>query len=144
MKSVLSVYWKDCCWSWNSNTLATWWEELTHLKRPWCWERLKAGAKGSTEDEMVRYYHWLDGNEFEQAPGVGDGQGSLACCSPWGHKELDTTEWLNWTEELEIFSNILKTETLEHSLLLTTIYIFNSIDQAFYQIKYVVVVVVVV
>ena len=39
---------------------------------------------------------WLDGNEFEQAPGVGDGQGSLACCSPLGHKELDTTEWLNW------------------------------------------------
>ena len=43
MKSVLGVHWKDWCWSWNSNTLATWWEELTHLKRPWCWERLKAG-----------------------------------------------------------------------------------------------------
>ena len=41
---------------------------------------------------------WLDGHEFEQAPGVGDGQGSLACCSPWGGKELDMTEWLNWTE----------------------------------------------
>ena len=37
------IHWKDWCWSWNSNTLATWWEELTHLKRPWCWERLKAG-----------------------------------------------------------------------------------------------------
>ena len=42
--------------------------------------------------------HWLDGHEFEQAPGVGDGQGSLACCSPWGHKESDMTERLNWTE----------------------------------------------
>ena len=42
-KSVLNIHWKDWCWSWNSNTLATWWEELTHLKRPWCWERLKAG-----------------------------------------------------------------------------------------------------
>ena len=41
-KSVLNVHWKDWCWSWISNTLATWWE-LTHLKRPWCWERLKAG-----------------------------------------------------------------------------------------------------
>ena len=42
-KSVLNIYWKDSCWSWNSNTLATWCEELTHLKRPWCWERFKAG-----------------------------------------------------------------------------------------------------
>ena len=44
--SVLSIHWKDWCWSWNSNTLAPWCEELTHLKRPWCWERLKAGRKG--------------------------------------------------------------------------------------------------
>ena len=51
-----------------------------------------------TGDEMVGWHHWLDGHEFEQAPGVGDGEGSLACCSPWGRKELDTTEWLNWTE----------------------------------------------
>ena len=53
--------------------------------------------KGTTKDEMVRWHHQLDGHEFEQAPGVGDGQGSLACCSPWSLKELDTTEWLNWT-----------------------------------------------
>ena len=46
MTSVLGVHWKDWCWSWNSNTLATWCEELTHLKRPWCWERLKAGGEG--------------------------------------------------------------------------------------------------
>ena len=45
-----------------------------------------------TEDEMVGWHHQPDGHEFEQAPGVGDGQGSLACCSPRGHKELDTTE----------------------------------------------------
>ena len=54
--------------------------------------------KGTTEDEMVRWHHWLDGHEFEQAPGVGDGQGGLACCSSWGRKELDTTERLNWTD----------------------------------------------
>ena len=54
--------------------------------------------KGTTEDEMVGWHHQLDGYEFEQALGVGDGQGSLACCSPWGRKESDTTEWLNWTE----------------------------------------------
>ena len=45
-KSVLNIYWKDWCWSWNYNTLVTRCEELTHLKRPWCWERLKAGGEG--------------------------------------------------------------------------------------------------
>ena len=47
------------------------------------------------EDEMVGWHHLLDGHEFEQATGVGDGQGSLVCYSPWGHKESDTTEQLN-------------------------------------------------
>ena len=54
--------------------------------------------KGMTEDEMVWWLHWLNGHEFEQALGVGDGQGSPVCCSPWGHKESDTTEWLNSTD----------------------------------------------
>ena len=54
--------------------------------------------KGRTEDEMVGWHHWLNGYEFKQAPGVGDGQGSLACCSPYGHKESDMTERLNWTD----------------------------------------------
>ena len=45
-RSVLTIHWKDWCWSWNSISLATWCEELTHLKRPWCWERLKAGVEG--------------------------------------------------------------------------------------------------
>ena len=52
-KIVLSVLWKDWCWSWNSNTLATWCEELIHLKRPWCWERVKAGWEGDDR--------WWDG-----------------------------------------------------------------------------------
>ena len=51
--------------------------------------------KGMTEDEMVGWHHWLNAHEFEQAPGDGEGQGSLACCSPWGGKELNTTEQLN-------------------------------------------------
>ena len=54
--------------------------------------------KGTTEDEMTEWHHQLDGHEFEWTPGVGDGQGGLACCDSWGHKELDMTEWLNWTE----------------------------------------------
>ena len=59
---------------------------------------MKAGGEGTTEDEMVGWHHRLYGHEFEQAPGVGIGQRSLAWCSPWGHKELDVTEWLNLTE----------------------------------------------
>ena len=55
--------------------------------------------KVTTEDEMVGLHHRLDGHEFEQAPGVGDGQGGLVCCNPWGRKELDTTEQLNWMSE---------------------------------------------
>ena len=51
--------------------------------------------KGMTEDKMVGWYHWLNEHEFEQALGVDEGQGSLECCSPWGHKESDTTEQLN-------------------------------------------------
>ena len=54
--------------------------------------------KGTMEDEMAGWYHQLDGHEFEQALGVGDRQKILACCSPWGRKELDTTERLKWTE----------------------------------------------
>ena len=54
--------------------------------------------KGTTEDEMAGWHHWLSERESGWTPGVGDGQGGLACCSSWGHKESDTTEWLNWTE----------------------------------------------
>ena len=73
-------------------------KELTHWKRPWCWKNWRQEKKGMTEGEMVRWHHWLSGHEFEQTLGVGDGQGSLKCCSPWGCKESDMTEPLNWTE----------------------------------------------
>ena len=63
-------------------------------------------VKGMAEDEMVGWHHWLDGQEFEQAPGNGDGQGSLECCSPWGHKKLDMTEGRNWTELREMIGRI--------------------------------------
>ena len=54
--------------------------------------------KGTTEDEMAGWHHWLNGCESEWTPGVGDGQGGLACCNSWGRKESDTSERLNWTE----------------------------------------------
>ena len=55
MYSTLNTHWKDWYWSWSSNTLGTWWEELTHWKRPWCWERLKAGA----EEDDRRWDGWV-------------------------------------------------------------------------------------
>ena len=64
-KSVMNIHWKLWYWSWNSNTLATSCEELTHLKRPWCWEWLKVEEKWMTEDEMVGWHQWCDGHEFE-------------------------------------------------------------------------------
>ena len=67
-------------------------------KDPDAGKDLRWEKKGTTEDEMVGQHHWCNGHEFEQAPVVGDGQGNLMCCSLWGRKESDTTEWLNWTE----------------------------------------------
>ena len=64
--------------------------------------------KGTTEDEMVGWHHWLDRHEFEQALGVGDGQGSLTCWNPWGCKELDKNNWNDWLSlHTSIFSKIL-------------------------------------
>ena len=97
-KLTLNTHWKDWCWSWSSNTLATWCKGPLHWKRLWCWERLKAQGEGVTEDEMVGRHHRSNGHEFEQILGDSEGQGSLAFCSPWGRKESDMTEWLDWTE----------------------------------------------
>ena len=108
----------------NANTLATWCKELIHWKRPWCWEWWRQEETGTTEDELVGWHHWLNGHEFEQIPRVGDGLGSLACCSPQGHKESDTTERLNWTE---INAETLLVHRLEDSLQL--IYMFSSIGK---------------
>ena len=68
--------------------------------------------KGMTEDVMVWWYHRLDGHEFEQALGVGDRQGSLACCSTWDHTESDRTERLNWTDLCLFQSQIIHMEIL--------------------------------
>ena len=93
----------------------------------------RQGKMGTTEDEMVGWHHRLSGHEFEQAPGVGDGQRRLACCSPRGHKWSDTTEWLNCTELSEKSYIILfhrgSQETQKLSLLViygTSLYILNT------------------
>ena len=79
--------------SWSSNTLAIWCEELIHWKRPWCWERLKARGEG---DDRIRILDGITDSvsmSLSNLLGVGDEQGGLVCCSPWGRKESDTTEW---------------------------------------------------
>ena len=70
--------------------------EKIDARRDWGQEE-----KGTTEDEMAVWHHWLDGCESKWTLGVGDGQGGLACCDSWGRKELDMTEKLNWTESME-------------------------------------------
>ena len=72
-------------------------QRVDSLIRLWCWEGLGAGGEGDDRGWDGWLAYQLDGREFEWTLGVGDGQGGLACCNSWGHKELDTTEWLNWT-----------------------------------------------
>ena len=69
-------------------------------KDPDVGENWRQEEKKTTENEIVGWHHRLDGHEFEQPLGIGDGQGSLVCCSPWGCRESETTEWLNWTDDL--------------------------------------------
>ena len=79
-KSILNIHWRDWCWGWSFNTLATWCEQLTH------WKDWKQEEKGMTEDEIVGWHHRLNGHEFKQILGVSEGQETLACCRPWGHR----------------------------------------------------------
>ena len=74
------------------------WPELTHWKNPWCWARLKAGGERDNkgwDGWIVSPTQWT---WVGWTPGGDEGQGSLACCGSWGHKEYDMTEWLSWTE----------------------------------------------
>ena len=77
--------------------------------------------KGTTEDEMAGWHHRLNGNEFEWTPGVGDGQGGLACCDSWGRKESDTTERLKWTELNWFIPSSFPSLSLLETVLLTNI-----------------------
>ena len=72
--------------------LATWCEELTHMKRPWCWEDWRKEEKETTEDKMVGQHHWFNGHGFGWTLGVGDGQGGMACFGSCGCKKSDRTE----------------------------------------------------
>ena len=102
-RSVLSVHWKDWCWSWNSDTLATWYKELAHWKRPWCWERLRAGGQGDDRgwDGWIASptqwtWIWVDSGSWcwTGRPGVLRFMGSQRVGHDWG------TE-LNWMMKMD-------------------------------------------
>ena len=112
-RSSLGFLWKERCESWNSSTLATSCEELTHWKRLWCWEGLGAGGEGDDRgwDGWVASptrWMWVWVN-----PGFGDGQEGLARCNSWGRKESDTTEQLNWTELIDYWLLLILVFSIE-------------------------------
>ena len=92
------THWKDWCWS--SNTLAARVKNWVTGKDPDAGKNWRQGKKVTTEDKMVGWHHRLDGHEFEQALGVDDGQGSLVCCSPWGHREIWLGDWTQLNDTL--------------------------------------------
>ena len=84
--------------------LASWCEESVHRKRPWCWKNLRAGGEG------VEWHHWLNGHEFGQTPENTEGQGGLACSSPWGSQKLGcdlATEQQKWFQKLKVRDQIV-------------------------------------
>ena len=83
---------------------ATWCKELSHWKNPDSVKDWRQEEKGTTEDEMAGWHHQLNECELEWTPGVGDGQGGLACCDSWGHEESDMTERLIWSDLISLVS----------------------------------------
>ena len=101
LKEISPKFWKDWCWNWAPILWTPDAKNWLTGKDPDTGKDRRHEKKGITEDEMVGWHHQLDGHEFEQALGADNGQGSLACCSPWGRKET----WLSgWTELKVMFA----------------------------------------
>ena len=124
-----NIHCKDWRWSWNSSADGKNW---LIWKDPDAGKDWRQKEKGMTEGKMVGWYHWLNKHEFQQALGAADGQGSLVCCSPWGCKESDTTEQLNWTEHTYvcIYKSIF-TRTMDYCLAIK----MGEILKASYKVK---------
>ena len=118
-KSVLNIHWKDWCWSWNSNTLSTWCKELIHLKRPCCWERLKAGGEGDHKGQdgwmaSLTQWTWVWVNSgswwWTGRPGVLQFMGSQLVRHDWA-TELN---WRNYSAWI-LISNMVAIRSLQFS-----------------------------
>ena len=111
MKSVLNIHWKDWCWSWNSNTLAIWCEELTHWKIPWCWERLKVEGEGDDRGWDVWMASLTQWTWVSATPGVGM---TREAWHPAVHQVSKSQTWLSdWTElKIDWFDLLAVQETL--------------------------------
>ena len=125
-RSVLGIPWKDWCWSWNSNTLATWCEELTNLKRPWCWERLKEGGEGDGRGwdgwmaSLTQWtWVWVDSRSWwwTGRPGVLRFMGSERVWHDWASE-------LIWTETSTIIY-------IQYYLIGCSIYLFIKLKYIF-------------
>ena len=102
-KSTLNIHWKDWCWSWSSNTLAIWCEELTHWKRPCCWKILRAKRRRKQQDETVGWHHWLNGHESEQTLGDGeDREAWHAVVSRVTKSQTWLSDWTTTTRKCEL------------------------------------------
>ena len=107
LKEINPEYsWKEWCWSWSSNTLTTWCKELTLRKDPFAGKDWRQEEKGTTEDEMVGWHYWLNGHEFEQTPGDGEGQGGPGMLKSIGSQRVGH-DWMTEQQKLEKKKGIL-------------------------------------
>ena len=131
MKSTLNIHWKDWCWSWSSNTLATWCEEPTHKKRPWCWERLRAGGEGDDRGQdgwmgsLTQWtWVWASSRRWWRTgkPGVLQSMGSQRVGHNWASEEQKQLLF-NHLLQLKPWDSLI----MSHSLILTTFSLSTAI-----------------
>ena len=110
-KSTPNIHWKDWCWSWSFNTLATWFigqDPDTRKDR-------RQEEKGMTEDKMIGWHHWFNGHKFEQTMGDCEGQGSLVYCSSWGPQRVKH-DWVSEQQKILRHWDMKKKKTLRYGL----------------------------
>ena len=144
-KSTLNIHWKDWCWSWSSSTLATWCEELTHWKRPWCWERLKAGEEEDDREwdgwmaSPTQWTQWISPSSgswwWTGKPGMLHFMGSQRVRHDWGtelilENIISKVACLQYQQIYETVLVIVNTYWILSSVLRIYILLFNSLNNS--------------